>query len=284
MKTKAFIPLLMIGTMLLVCPPAFSLKSMTVAQMKNVSGQGGVDIAISGTKTEFTFNDLKFSNPDDPDNQYVNFSRFHILSSLDTGSTDNNSDGNINHLMIDIGSINNKVMLVMNAPDLTFNTDLTISDIVFNGTSIGSLEAQDILLSSMNFSIGPHTGSGIDFEFGLQSSVSSISYKYNTTESLTFTNIAIAGSFIGTDPDDTVTWIQPDTVNNQFKLGAVTADSPATIDVTADSRVIMNIPTTGSIRVGNVNFGGTDFGAIAIDGINAQKLTIELPGRGLGQP
>jgi hypothetical protein len=274
----------MIGVMLLVCPPAFSLKSMTVAQMKNVSGQGGVDIAISGTKTEFTFNDLKFSNPDDPDNQYVNFSRFHILSSLDTGSTDNNSDGNINHLMIDIGSINNKVMLVMNAPDLTFNTDLTISDIVFNGTSIGSLEAQDILLSSMNFSIGPHTGSGIDFEFGLQSSVSSISYKYNTTESLTFTNIAIAGSFIGTDPDDTVTWIQPDTVNNQFKLGAVTADSPATIDVTADSRVIMNIPTTGSIRVGNVNFGGTDFGAIAIDGINAQKLTIELPGRGLGQP
>jgi hypothetical protein len=44
---------------------------------------------------------------------------------------------------------------------------------------------------------------------------------------------------------------------------------------------------SGSIRIENISFGGTsqtDLGMLAIDGLNVEKLYIEIPGRGLGTP
>jgi hypothetical protein len=38
----------------------------------------------------------------------------------------------------------------------------------------------------------------------------------------------------------------------------------------------------GSIRMENIHMGNSDFGPAAIDGINVHSLSIELPGRDLG--
>jgi hypothetical protein len=45
----------------------------------------------------------------------------------------------------------------------------------------------------------------------------------------------------------------------------------------------LNLPMSGSVRVENITFGGNDMGLLAIDGMNVQKLYIEIPGRGLGK-
>jgi len=36
------------------------------------------------------------------------------------------------------------------------------------------------------------------------------------------------------------------------------------------------VPIQGSLRVENVNFGGNDFGPIAIDGINAHRMSLSF--------
>jgi hypothetical protein len=142
------------------------------------------------------------------------------------------------------------------------------------------------MLSSVDLYIGPHPGSGISFEFSQHLDINTLSYNYNTTSALTFSGISVSDSFSGT-LEDPSSWSS----NGEFKIGNVNTSgtfAPATIDATTDgdgrSYVAFNLPMSGSIRLSNLSFGGTDFGPVAIDGIHIEKLTIEIPGRGLGKP
>lgn len=290
---------------------AIALEALSQGQMKHAVAQAGVSIAITDLNTEI-YSGLKFSNPDDS-TQYINFEELHILSHVDTAPSDKNDDGLINHLTIDVGSINNLVMLNIKNNDLSIISDMTIGNIDFCGTSIGSLSAQSMETSMLNFDMGPHTGSaGIDYQMGQRFSIDSLSYHYNTNDALSFTGITFANSFTG--PLITPANWSP---VGAFQLGDILNNRPATFDITVDHQesltmtdsngdtytisnprydstyIALSMPMSGSIRINNIsnitNFGGsnqgiTDLGLLAIDGIDVQKLNIEIPGRGLGKP
>ena len=281
----------------------FGLEALSKGQMKHAVAQAGIDIAICDKTFENHTESLTISNPDDTA-QYISFQGIRTMTQLATGSDDMNDDGMIHHLSIDIGSLNTMAMFMVESPDLSIRTDLTIAGIDFAGTDIGSLSVESMILSSFHLYMGPHAGStGVDYEFGQRLTIADLSFNYNTTDALTFSGITFSNTFGGT-LEDPATW----SAVGEFQVGAVLNGSPATLDIAADTQaswtmtdsngvtysvenprcdtgyIALNMPMSGSIRVENMNFGGNDLGLLAIDGINVQKLYIEIPGRGLGKP
>lgn len=287
-KIISFMSILIIIS--LPCPSAFSLESLTTDQMKNTVARAGVDIAISDAVVENYLRNVRFENTSIA-GQYLSFDGIHFVSTLNTGSSDMNGDGLLHHLSLDVGDYNNQVMLFFDCPDLNLTTDITVDSIDFYGTPIGRLSTDNMVLSSFHFYMGPHVNMGIDFELGVRMKIASQTYKYNSTDSLAFSDITFAGSISGT-PDDPSTW---NLTTGQFRIGDLEHNNPATIDFFADPTtdtsnprydagyVALNLPMDGSIRVKNVTFGSNDFGSIAVDGLHVEKLYIEIPGRGLGK-
>ena len=107
---------------------------------------------------------------------------------------------------------------------------------------------------------------------------------------MSFTNIHLANAadashydinhnLILDNPADPNTWSF--TGDNSFKIGNINTN-PATIDVgtnntdPTDTALFLNLPISGSLRIGDVQLGGNDFGPIAIDGINAHHLFVKI--------
>lgn len=286
------------------CLSVSALETLTPVQMKRVVAQAGVDIAIGDAVTENHLDKLQISNPDDASNQYISFNDIKYVSTLNTGSSDMNEDGAINHLSLDVGLYANQVMLFALSPDLNITTDITVDNIDFSGTTIGSFSVDDLTISSFHLYMGPHGVSGINFEIGKRLSISTIEYGYNSTDSLTFSGIGVAKSFSGT-LENPATWT---TDKGEFLIGDILNNKPATLDFSGDATaswnfldsggnaysvanpryntgyIAMNLPMEGSIRVKNINFGDNNLGSVAIDGLKVEKLYIEIPGRGLGKP
>lgn len=296
MKKPIIFMSLFVLVMNLHSPLALSLESLSSDQMKNAVAQAGVSIAINDVVTENYFENIGLysfgvDNDYDPGDPYLSLNGVRILSSMNSGGTDMNGDGLFNHLTIDFGSIRlgnrNQAMVFLDCLDLNFTSTLTVEEIDFFGTNIGSMSINDLTLSSFHLYMGPHAGTGIDFELGLRMKTDSVVYNYNSTAALTFSNIQIGRAFSG-DPSDPSRWIALTSSTDQFMLGDIEKRTPATIDFISENSdkqgfVALNLPMTGSIRVGEINFGGNNFGSLAIDGLKAEKLYIELPGRGLGK-
>ncbi|MBU1171894.1 MAG: hypothetical protein KKD44_20260 [Proteobacteria bacterium] len=244
------------------------LEALSNQQMKKTMAQAGIDIAIGDMITEVHSDNMTFYNPDD-ETEYISFNDIHILTHTNTGSSDMDDDGKINHLSIDVGTYNDQIMFFSQSPDISISTDMTIDAIDFSGTNIGSLTAESMVLSSFHLFIGPHVGSmGIDYELGHKITIDTLSYKYNTTDALNFSGITF-----------------------DIQVGDLTNNKPATIDISAESNahISLNMPMSGSFHIDNIQVnapdsGTTDLGLFAIDGMNVQKLYIEIPGRGLGNP
>lgn len=285
---------------------AVALESLTPNEMKKVVAQAGVDIAIGNMVREDQFDNFRISNPNDSA-QSISFNNIGIISKLDTGSKDMNDDGSINHLSLDVGLYDNKVMFFADSPDLNLSSDITVDDIVFCNTSIGSLFIDNFGISSFHFYAGAHAVSGIDFELGMRLKVDKFQYNYNSSSSLTLSGITFTRSFSSSSGtlEDPSTWVvEP----GEFTIGNILSGSPASVDFSGDKTVswnftdsggnsysvanpryntgyiALNLPMEGSIRVENLNMGGNNLGSIAIDGIKVEKLYIEIPGRGLGNP
>lgn len=258
--------------------------------MKNTVARSGVDIAINGNVTEIYSEHFTISSPDQDASLYhLSFNGFHSITTLNTGERDTNEDGTINHLSLDVGLFNNEVMMFAESPDLTLSTDFTVDSIVFCNENIGSLIIKDMNLSSFHLIGGPHLDNGISYEFGFKLSVNSFKYTYNS--------IATSG-FLGLDG---ITF--SDGAKGEFLIGNLAGLNPATIDIVSDDTaewilganppvanprngtgyISMNLPMQGSIHIDSVALGGNNFGSLAIDGINVEKLYIEIPGRGLGK-
>jgi hypothetical protein len=110
--------LIMLALIAGTCPgPLYSLEQLSSAQMKQSTAEAGVDIALNSVVTEIYSDGLKFTNTDD-ENQYLYLKGLHSRCSLDTGKTDMDGDGKINHLSIDMGTFNNNVFMVLKSPDL----------------------------------------------------------------------------------------------------------------------------------------------------------------------
>jgi hypothetical protein len=150
--------------------------------------------------------------------------------------------------------------------------------IVYN---LGSIEVSDIKVTNNNLMIGAH--GGVDFyyeaniDIGSASAQSGFHYNYNTTNALELNGIHLFGTpTLAMVPEDPSTWTSyPGT----FKIGN-SADGPAQVDIGTNASGVTNIqlklPIEGSIRVEDVNFGGSDFGPLALDGIEVHRLAIQI--------
>ncbi|MFA6011297.1 MAG: hypothetical protein WC799_15030 [Desulfobacteraceae bacterium] len=281
-KLTILINILFLATSL-TCSSVYALETLSAAQMKNAVAQAGVDIAITDAVTEIHENHITFSSPDqDETTCYLTLNNLHLISSLNTGKSDENDNGFLNHLSLDVGinPATNQVMLFADSPDLSIVTDLTVDNIDFCGENIGKINVNDFTLSSFHLYAGPHVNqTGIDFETGQRTTIETMTYQYGNTEdlSLILSGVCLASSFNGT------------TAIGEFKVGDLSSGKQASININYDisenrSFLALNLPMEGSLHIENITFGGNDLGALTLDGIHAEKLYIELPGRGLGRP
>ena len=286
MKKRVFTYLL-IPIILVLTTSAFSLESLSRDQMKQAVGRAGIDIAITNAVTETYFEHITFSSPDiEPITHYMRFNGLHMVTTLNTGGTDVGGDGMLNHFSLDVGlyAPTNQVMLFAKSPDLSIVNDITVDSIDFCEKNIGGLTVDDFKLSSFHLIAGPHDECGVDFELGMRTRVESLVWQYGENQAigddlaLKLTGICFAESF-----DENNNYA----AEGEFQVGDLAHGKPATFDVGSDGTrafVAVNLPLQGSVRIDNITMGGTDFGAFTLDGIEAEKLYIEIPGRGLGKP
>lgn len=178
----------------------------------------------------------------------------------------------------DISSpMNGATFFAISAHDLRPVLYNSVDNIIFAGIDIGSTRIGNIDLSSLDIYITPHPdGRGIAGEFGFQLHMDEKTYTYNDAgDNLKYTGTTWSQTAEGL-PEDPDTW----TFNGSFAIGDINNANPATMDVsTLDNgitSIIMNTPMRGSIRTENVNLGGTDFGPIAIDGINMHHFNVMI--------
>ncbi|BCS95560.1 hypothetical protein DSLASN_11920 [Desulfoluna limicola] len=288
---------------------AHALQSLSTGQMKEATAQAGISIALKNVKIESYDTGYTISNPDDP-LQYLSFQNGHSTLELTNSSSDLNGDGLIGCITIDLFTVNAPVNPAFGQPffylksnDMELDYDLTIDTVTFCGNDIGSITLNSFAMPSFHLYLGAHD-SGIDAELGAQISIEQFNYGTHGTDNLVLSGITFAEAFTGFPSDDPTTW-QP---TGKFTIGDIASGNPMTMDIAADNTdvwqftdkggadytvtnprsgsgfIAINMPVQGSIRIDNMNFGGNDLGSFALDNIQAHKLYMEIPGRGLGVP
>jgi hypothetical protein len=230
----------------------------------------GVSLGISGTATfqvaSFWFQDTDTGNTIELDN---------IVWGNGSGGGFSFSTPAGDPFTFDIGT-NASGETVMDLHDSTQSSPRTFSaDLSFCGQPLGSLEVSKIISTENNWLIGAH--GGVSFEYTQNIAISSALYNYNTTHALAFSGIHFFGTTVVGVPEDPSTWTSyPGT----FQIGNMTGGNPATFDIGTDaagtSAIILGLPMTGSIRMTDVNFGGSDFGPLALDNLNVHRLLIQI--------
>jgi len=202
-----------------------------------------------------------------------------------------------------------KTMSLWHVPNWKQNLTYTISDIYFtDGTltdpyNLGELLIGSIDTPSFHYYSAPHLNSGVDWEYGFEAHIDKIEYAYKVDppncETLAINDIHIGSSFgfgtAGDDPSDPTTWNTQDI--GEFRIGymfgslssgnpKMAHSRPAQFDVGIcgdgsgdlsnyqSARFIL--PMSGSLRFESVDFGGTDFGPGAIDGLEVYRLEVFL--------
>lgn len=306
-----FCPLLL----LLIAPPVNALQNLATPDMKAATAQAGISIALDDVKFESYDTAFTISNPDtlpgDP-LQFLGFEQGHSTLRLSNSRTDVDGDGLIGCLTLDLGTIpdaanatESKPYIFLKSDDFELQYDLTINTVNVCGNDIGNISITNLSMPSFHLLLGAH-GCGIDAELGAQLSIDRFSYGTDATDTLALSGITFAKSFSGS-PADPTAW----QASGEFTLGNIATGNPVTMDLASDNTanwqftdntgtsytapnpragsgfIALNIPMEGSIRVKNISFGTTDttannFGSFALDNIQAHKLYIEIPGRGLG--
>jgi hypothetical protein len=203
MKKTVFTHILILNLTIL-CSPVLSLESLTKDQMKQTVGRAGIDISITNAVTETYHEHITLSSPDiEPITHYMRLNGLHMMTTVNTGETDESGEGALNHFSLDVGlyAATNQVMLFAESPDLSIVTDINVDSIDFCGNDIGSITVDDFKLSAFHLAAGPHADSGIDFELGMRSRVESLVWQYGENQApgddlaLKLTGIGFAESF-----------------------------------------------------------------------------------------
>lgn len=198
-------------------------------------------------------------------------------------------------------------MIGIRAPEWEQDIAFTVGHFIFadpntlGSVDLGALEAGPIHMPYWEYYLSsPAHGSGLAWEHIFQMTMDQASYQYRSWagggDSLEIDKLYMGGSFTdygGDDPTNPATW-KPN--NSQdfgyFQIGDLFGDiansvasDPARLDVgeydlhndgNIYGMVNLQLPMSGSIRFEDVNFGGTDFGPGAIDGLHAYRLNLRL--------
>lgn len=205
----------------------------------------------------------------------------------------------------------NKGMIGMAAPNWDQEVSYLSDGLLFSdgdsAYNLGSLWLGQIRQPSWSYFLAPHGASGVDMEYNSEIHIDSLAYFYGKDSAdnplyLAFENIHIGQSFgfgdPGDDPADPDSWTSD---IGEFQVGDMFGDidntdgkhqhaRPAQLDAGvcdfdfADfdfggdplGAFRLRVPLEGSIRFEDAEFGGTDFGPGAIDGINAYRFDVYL--------
>ncbi len=284
--TLRFASVLFIIFAYLSCPPSWARQAvvMSDAELAEMTGQAGINIYTS-IATRYTASVWKVS---DTDSTPVNWLEFRNIT-ID--------DGNGGYFLIQTPSLDETMTLDVGTNDagrtLVAFKDYrhasprwySVGEMVFCNQSLGGLHLDGVTLGPSLHRFGAHadgTGGGYDFDLSTRAYAQAFRYTYNTgSEALTLSGIHLVNSATGASdqPADPSTWSFAG-AENVFRIGNIDHNDPAKLDVvsssTGQTSLILSLPLEGSLRVENVVFGGNNFGPIAIDGIKAHRLTIEI--------
>lgn len=317
--------------------PAYGkLVQMNNADLSEVCGTGGIDIAIKNFQIFQFINKFQYIGSD---NGAIEFDNFMISApgggpyrlNYDMGATTKTG-----MIFTDVGTLQvaptytqynwsppatltaeDRVIMGINAPWWEQNINYFVGNFLFSDPSstvistpvdLGELNFGPVELTSFKWYLSTHPyaySSGIDWEHDFQVTIPDAEYVYQITsnpavfKSLYLNNIYVGkdfASYTGDNPANPSTWapVADPTQSSynwgQFQVGDMFGDmstntpsNPATLDVGEVSisgstygMINFGLPLQGSMRIQDVNFGGTDFGPIAIDGIHAYRLNVQL--------
>jgi hypothetical protein len=301
-------------SLLLGRSPLFAqMQEVSENDLSQVYAQAGVSYNWGNSLVNITYDSFRISDTDhrDINNQPTNWLEFNNVSISGPGggfTLDESTNANYPWLYqfnnLDIGTVttgNNQTRTVVQFSDATNTNPRTwsIGNLVFCNQDLGSIQfdIKDVdpsLLSLTTHGVG---ASGIEFEYLSNWKIDNFTYTYNANPvdpmidsgKLSLSGIHVAESATGA-PDDPSTWA----FSGQFHIGDIRGGTipidnnpsntayanPATFDVATTSdgitSIYLNLPMKGTIRAESVNFGGANFGPVAIDGITAHYIAIRL--------
>jgi hypothetical protein len=261
------------------CKAPAALRSLGEGELAAVTGRAGIsidmDLGMRVTMGSFTISDT---------------SATPISLVLNGITIDDGLGGNF-LLKTSDAALNITPITYDVATDADGRTSLTIADssrmnprfysvdsLVFAGQELGGVsigpvtEGPSILRLS-----APVVGSGIEFDYTTRVDIGAFRYAYNTSESLALSGIHLFGSATGA-PEDPISWA----MTGNFHIGEIPSEkpNPASIVIGAEQNGVpstyVSLPMQGSLRVEDLSFGTTNFGPMAIDGLNVHRLQLKF--------
>lgn len=268
-----------------VCPA--DLQPLDNTELAAVSGTGGLSIALDDVSV-YAYTDA-FSYIDSDTGNALTLEGLTLTNgglrpaTFAAGDRDVNGDGLVTPLTLDVGGISDpdspvfgKAVAVIEALDWYQEAALHAETLRFCGQDLGTLDIGVIHRPSFYWRVSAHAGSGIDWEYGTRLSIDTFKLTYNDLNDSLAANGLHLGLHDDGDPADPATW----QMAGLFQIGAMAEGNPATFDVgqAGDglAAITMNLPMQGSLRVASLQWGGTDFGPMAIDDIQVHRLTVRF--------
>ncbi len=260
-----------------------AMQPMSDAQLSSLDAAAGISIGLSDVAAYYYSDGWTYTAPDGGSlslNSVVLSNGQGGPFSLNVGAVDANGNGLMEPLTMDVGSVYGNATFSMVAPDWSQSLSLDVGSVSFCGQSLGSLSVGPLDLSSYALYLSPpDAGTGIDFELDSRLDIGALNLAYNTTTGAAFTLSGIHLSQTATGaPEDPSTW----SFSGMFQLGDLSTSNPATFNVGSDPTspntviVQVQLPAAGNIRINDVKMDNSDFGPVAIDGIDIHRMTLKL--------
>jgi hypothetical protein len=266
------------------------MNEVSEDELSKISAQAGINVNL-GIQGNVTLGSMRISDTDHDPKHWIEFNNLGV--SFDLTSPVDGDHANYNTIDIATLTDNNGQTRTVAAYQLTDHANSrnwTIGEFKFCDQPLGSITFDTSMADLANparYVVSSHVDagtSGVDFEYLSKYLTKDFTYTYNTNgDSLHIQGLHMSESMSG-DPATPTSWAY----NGQFRIGDLTgghiesvSPSPATIDVATDTAtsttaLYLNLPMKGSIRVEKVSLGASDFGPVAIDGINAHHLFIKI--------
>jgi hypothetical protein len=256
--------------------------NLSDAELAGVTAQAGISINVE-TKSRVDIHEYNISDTPDlgVDRHWIKFK--HITVDDGAGGYFTTATSIDDPITLDIGTNDaGRTLVSVYDPSHVLPRWYGIEDVEFVDLSIGSLNIDALSMGPSLYRSGAHadgTGGGYDFDYSTRITAQALRFTYNNVpEALTLSGIHLAGSASGAE-NDPATW----SFTGNFKIGDIDAGTPAKVDVVTNTddapgvtSVVLSMPVQGSLRVENVNFGGNDFGPIALDGINVHRMSLSF--------
>jgi len=300
---------IIISLVLFSTPLLAAMEEVSDSDLSQVSAQAGITYNWGDSKLNVTWNSFAFSDTDHTPKNWIEFKNIEISGPDGYFTLDEDNGWDVGfpfhrYNTIDITTlttVDGQTRPAISFMDSTHTTerDWTIGNLVFCNQDLGSIkfDVRNVDAAFMNISTHGAGSSGIEFEQLSNWELKNFAYDFNTSGtsggSLNLTGIHIAecADAVADNPADPTTW----TFSGYFRIGDITGGTidvdnnssnaalpnPATFDVLTDNSTntpnfLINLPMKGTVRVEEVNFGGNNFGPVAIDGITVHHLGIRV--------